>query len=60
MPVVTFICVKCGYKKRCVAKLYDDEFSGVPAGPLCFQGLVDDNGGDISKFEYIDCNLSEV
>jgi hypothetical protein len=60
MPVVTFICVKCGYKHRCEAKTYDDSFSGVPEKPMCFQGLIDENGDDKSEFEYITCNLDEI
>ena len=60
MPVVTFICVKCGYKNRCEAKTYADEFSGVPDHPLCFHGLLDDDGDDKAQFEYIGCKLDEI
>jgi len=65
MPYVKFVCVKCGYRERCVALIYGNEFSGVPTPPLCFQGLtdgVDDYGEprDNAEFEYIECKLDEV
>lgn len=60
MPYVKFICVECGYKRRCEAKTYDDTFNGVPEHPLCFHGLIDDHGEDKSNFEYIECKLDEV
>ena len=65
MPYVKFICVKCGYRHRCEAKLYADEFAGVPTMPLCFQGLtngIDEYGEpkDKAEFEYIECVLNEV
>ena len=59
MPYVKFICVKCGYKLRCEAKTYSDEFRGKPAPPLCFEGFMDENGDDRANFEYIECKLDE-
>lgn len=60
MPYVKFVCVKCGYKMRCEAKLYAREFKAKPAPPLCFEGKIDESGDDISDFEYIECRLDEV
>jgi len=65
MPFVEFVCIKCGYLERCVAKIYAREFKGKPAPPLCLQGLttgIDSMGEpkDKAEFEYVQCVLNEV
>lgn len=60
MPYVKFVCVKCGYKKRCEVKTYDESFNGVPARPLCIHGLIVNDGEDKADFEYIECKLDEL
>jgi hypothetical protein len=60
MPYVKFICVKCGHSHRCEVKTYEVSFSRVPDAPLCFNGLIQDDGSDKADFEYIECRLDEV